>query len=144
MFWNVKICIWKNFQLFSTFSFKIIRFRPFWIYWYPYRIKWFKKKTYFSRVFTKTVFGKRGGGVWKLRTWLQLCNMTPSLTRITQNNKNKKLFELDGMFTARSICIISKQLFGLVLTVFYRVFHWNSSLRNCLRISWSISALLQR
>ena len=48
MFWNVKICIWMDFVLFLIFSFIIVLFRLFWIYWYAYWKIIFKKKQFYT------------------------------------------------------------------------------------------------
>ena len=62
MFWNVKICIWKDFKLFWTFSHKIIYFRSFWTIDKHIKI-WFKKTSIFLSVSAKkTSFCPKGGG----------------------------------------------------------------------------------
>ena len=63
MFWNVKICIWKDFKLFWNFSLKIIRFRPFWIYRYAMHIKTWLNNPSFLSVSAKTVLCHTPGGV---------------------------------------------------------------------------------
>ena len=57
MFWNVRICIWKDVELFRFFPLKIIRF---WIY--DMHTEKLPKKNFFCRCPKKTVFAVRGGG----------------------------------------------------------------------------------
>ena len=57
MFWNIEICICKNFSLIS------IRFRPFWIYWYTYQ-KIIKKKNIFFLLNFRQKIDFSEQGVW--------------------------------------------------------------------------------
>ena len=60
VYWIVKICNRKDFKYFNFFS-QIIRFRPFWIYWYAYR-NIIIKKTYSFIVSAKSRFLLCGAG----------------------------------------------------------------------------------